>query len=361
MNKTNTVEDYKLVNSFQTVRKTLLDARFADRMEKPLAYWALPDDRRLPLAFLGRTLKDLLNTPFEDLTATPGIGQKKISSLVKLLARATKDQPPTVPFGVSEYSGKKENGSLETHHNSPKGFDPAIVSEAMWTQWRDTVRTHGAGRELMGRLAPSLQALPTVVWHTPLETYMDKTLAEIREMRTHGEKRVRVIMEVFYTVHQTLSKSASDSHLNVRLVPKFVAPIEKWIQATLERHELPVPDDIKQNLSIPLVKQLEIDAGPTVTKLVETRLGIGVPPQSVRQQSKKLGVTRARVYQLLEECGNIMSVRWPEGQAVLDRLIKKFEAESDAETDDELFYATIELFFPTDGLSEDTDKHDAGE
>src|ERR1700709_720363 len=106
MIKIASVEDVKLVNSFQSVRKQLLDDRFADRMEKPLAYWALPNDRRLPLAFLGRTLKDLLSTPFEDLTATPGIGQKKISSLVKLLARATKDQPPTVPFGISDHPSK---------------------------------------------------------------------------------------------------------------------------------------------------------------------------------------------------------------------------------------------------------------
>ena len=83
--KVTSAEDYKIVSSFQSVRKTLLDEKFADRLEKPLAYWAMPNDRRLPLAFLGRTIKDLLATPFEELSATPGIGQKKISSLVKLL------------------------------------------------------------------------------------------------------------------------------------------------------------------------------------------------------------------------------------------------------------------------------------
>ena len=107
MNKVTSVEDYKIVSSFQSLRKTLLDDKFADRLEKPLAYWALPNDRRLPLAFLGRTIKDLLATPFEELSATPGIGQKKISSLVKLLSRATKDHPPAVPFGLTELNEKK--------------------------------------------------------------------------------------------------------------------------------------------------------------------------------------------------------------------------------------------------------------
>ena len=86
MVKIASAEEYKLFNSFEEVRKTLLDERYADRLEKPLAYWALPNDRRLPLAFLGRTLNELLNTPFEQLSATPGIGQKKITSLVKLIS-----------------------------------------------------------------------------------------------------------------------------------------------------------------------------------------------------------------------------------------------------------------------------------
>ncbi len=356
MIKIASVEDVKLINSFQSVRKQLLNERFADRMEKPLAYWALPNDRRLPLAFLGRILKDLLNTPFEDLSATPGIGQKKISSLVKLLARATKDQPPTIPFGISENTGKRETGVGEkSKFASRNGFDPSIVSEAMWSQWRETVRAHGAGNELMGRLAPSLEELPTVIWRTPLEQYVDKTLGEIRDLRTHGEKRIRVIMEVFFTVHQTLSLSPPESHLTVRLVPKFVGSIEKWVESALNSRELPTPDEVKQHLAVPLLKQLEADSSATVVRLAESRLGINTPAQSVRNQSKRMGVTRARVYQLLEECGNVMSVRWPEGVALLEPLIKKLAVERDAETDDKLFRATLDLFFPRETLSEDND------
>src|SRR5271155_2879155 len=105
--KVTSAEDYKIVSSFQSLRKTLLEDKFADRLEKPLAYWAMPNDRRLPLAFLGRTIKDLLETPFEELSATPGIGQKKISCLVKLLSRATKDHPPVAPFGAAEVADNR--------------------------------------------------------------------------------------------------------------------------------------------------------------------------------------------------------------------------------------------------------------
>src|SRR3954466_10204005 len=146
-NKVTSVEDYKIVSSFQSLRKQLLDDKFADRLEKPLAYWALPNDRRLPLAFLGRTIKDLLATPFEELSATPGIGQKKISSLVKLLSRATKDHPPAVPFGLTELNDgtRRPASPIEKPRRQPTTFDPSIVSEALWAQWQTTVIEQGIG------------------------------------------------------------------------------------------------------------------------------------------------------------------------------------------------------------------------
>ena len=290
------MEDYRIVSSFQTLRRTLLEERYADRLEKPLAYWALPNDRRLPLAFLGRTIKDLLHTPFDELTDTPGIGQKKISSLVKLLSRATKDHPPAVPFGVNEASDAKKV------RRSGQKFDPTIVSEALWAQWTETVRRHNVGHERLGRLAPSLQALPTVIWHTPLDHYIDHTVAEIRQMRTHGEKRVRVVLEVVWVVNEVLGRSGTDSHLSVRLVPKFIEPIEQWLATALEQPTLPSQEDLRAHLVAPLLDQTKIDSGDEIHALAAGRLGVDGPIQSVRQQARRLNLTRARVYQLLEEC-----------------------------------------------------------
>jgi hypothetical protein len=343
--KVTSVEDYKIVSSFQSLRKTLLDDKFADRLEKPLAYWALPNDRRLPLAFLGRTIKDLLATPFEELSATPGIGQKKISSLVKLLSRATKDHPPAVPFGLTDLNDAKRNAPAEKPRRHGTSFDPAIVSEALWAQWQNSVIERGLGRERLGRLAPTLQALPTVIWHVPLEHYVNQTVAEIRQLKTHGEKRVRVVLEVFCIVHEMMSGAGNDQHLALRIVPKFIQPIENWIAQVLERGGAPSAAEIREHLAIPLLNQIQTDAGPTIHELSEGRLGINGPPQSVRQQAKRMGVTRARVYQLLEDCSRIMEVRWPEGQQLLAQLEARFESDHSS-PDARLFRATRELFYP---------------
>ncbi|REK19185.1 MAG: hypothetical protein DWQ37_01980 [Planctomycetota bacterium] len=362
-NKVTSVEDYKIVSSFQSLRKTLLEDKFADRLEKPLAYWALPNDRRLPLAFLGRTIKDLLATPFEELSATPGIGQKKISSLVKLLSRATKDHPPAVPFGLAELSdgskdGSKKLATVEKPRRQGTGFDPSIVSEALWSEWRQTVVEHGLGREKLGRLAPTLQALPTVIWHTPLGTYVDHTVAEIRQLKTHGEKRVRVVLEVFYLVHEMLSGAGHCDHLSMRIVPKFVLPLEDWLNTILHGGKLPSRDEVCQHLTVPLLDQIHVDAGPTIHELSEGRLGVNGAPQSVRQQAKRMGVTRARVYQLLEDCGRVMEVRWPEGQQLLAQAESRLHAEGAEQEVLALFHATRELFYP--GKSQLADEENGG-
>lgn len=346
MAKASSAEELQLLSSFNAVRDTLLDQRYADRLQKPLAYWALPNDRRLPLAFLSRTLQDLLHTPFEQLSATPGIGQKKIISLVKLLHRATSDQPPLVPFGIEEPI--LTSPTVATPKDAPtlEKFDPALVSEALWAEWRDTVRRHNIGHEKLGRLAPSLQNLPTVIWHTPLSKYLNYTVAEIRRLRTHGAKRVHAVLEIFHALHDALSGARQPEHLSLRLSPIFVPQVEEWIADVLAHPGVPSTEEFREKLVQPLLDQLLTDAGDQVHQLALSRLGLQGTPQSVRQQARSMGVTRARVYQLLDDCSKVFDVRWPEGKMQLEALANKFANEGVSRHKLQLFEALRELMYP---------------
>jgi hypothetical protein len=346
MAQPNSAEEHKLISSFEAVKKTLSNDEFADRLDKPLAYWALPNDRRLPLAFLGRSVGELLSTPFNELTATRGIGQKKISSLVKLLHRATNSDPPAVPYGIKELADEIENSNNEDEVIPACKFDPAMVSEALWVQWCETARRFHLNKEKLGRLAPSLQHLPTVIWDTPLGEYMNRSLAEIRQLRTHGEKRVRVVLEVFHAVHELLGEASDETHLSLTLVARFVPPVEAWLQAIANRLDLPTREQVANELAIPLLRQIRIDSGNTVYQLARDRLGIGVEPKSVRQQSAELDVTRARIYQLLEDCGKVMEVRWPVGRSYMARAMEQVETNARNHEGAQLFRNTRQLFFP---------------
>jgi hypothetical protein len=72
----------------------------------------------------------------------------------------------------------------------------------------------------------------------------------------------------------------------------------------------------------------------------------------VRQAARLMGLTRARVYQLLNEINDIMMVRWPMGRHQTHELREKFQAETaetaktDAAVDLRQFHAAVELFYP---------------
>jgi len=347
LSKTASVEELQVVSRFEGLRKILLSDQYADHLDKPLAYWALAGDRRLPLAFLGRTLEDLLNTPFPDLSATPGIGQKKIRSFVKLLSRVANTDPSELPTDLDVATGNGKSASPDACPSN--GFDPAAVSEVVWRQWRTSVIRHGLGREPLGRFAPSLKHMTRVVWNTPLEAYSDLTLAEIRVMKTHGDKRVRAILEVFYSVHHLLAGIGPQEHLVLRIVPRLIDGVERWIGLSLQTPGVPGEEEIFEHFVNPLLEQIRVDATKQIARLAENRLGIDGPITSVRQAARSLGLTRARVYQLLNEINDIMIVRWPMGRHQMYELRDKFEAEAagmDHPPELEQFRAAVELFYP---------------
>jgi hypothetical protein len=343
---------YRLVGTYERLRKNLVDRPDDGRLDKALSYWVLPTDRRLPIAFLDRPLRELLSQPFDDLMATPGVGHKKILGFFDLMKRAAKASTPDAPFGLSAPEAARKPKIAPA-----SGFDASIVSESLWAQWCETVNRYNLGHERLGRLAPTLQALPTVIWHSRLEEYCGRSLAEIRSWKTHGEKRVHAILEVFCTVHEALATATLQENIDLVLVPRFVPPMTRWLIEAVSRPDLPPADEIHQHIVKPMVQQVKIDLGDQVAGLAATRLCLDENAPSVKQQAETIGVTRARVYQLLEDCAKVMDVRWPEGRWLFAPLATRFGA-SDPETIG-LVHGIIDLFFPTEGPAVPTeDSHE---
>ncbi len=328
---------YRLVGTYERLRKSLLERPDDGRLDKALSYWVLPTDRRLPIAFLDRPLRDLLSQPLDELMATPGVGHKKIMGFFDLLKRAAKASSPDAPFGLPDTPKRQKPAPTS-------GFDATVVSESLWTQWCDTVQRHGMGSEKLGRLAPTLQALPTVIWHSRLEEYADRSLADIRSLKTHGEKRVNAILEVFCTVHEALATATLQENIDAVLLPRFIPPITRWLLDAVAQPDLPPVDEVHAHIVKPLIHQIQIDLGDQVAGLASARLCLDENAPSVKQQAETIGVTRARIYQLLEDCAKVMDVRWPEGRWLLGPLATRFGS-SDPETIG-LVHGIIDLFYP---------------
>jgi hypothetical protein len=329
---------YRLVGTYERLRKALIERPDDGRLDKALSYWVLPTDRRLPIAFLDRPLRELLSQPLDDLMATPGVGHKKIIGFFDLLKRANKATSPDAPFGMASDAAKRQKPTTTC------GFDASVVSESLWTQWCDTVQRHGMGAEKLGRLAPSLQALPTVIWHSRLEEYAERSLSDIRSLKTHGEKRVNAILEVFCTVHEALATATLQEDIDVVLVPRFVPPLTRWLLEAVAQPDLPPVDELHRHIVKPTIQQIKIDLGEQVASLASSRLCLDENAPSVKQQAETIGVTRARIYQLLEDCAKVMEVRWPEGRWLLAPLATRFGS-SDPETIG-LVHGIMDLFYP---------------
>ena len=95
-------------------------------------------------------------------------------------------------------------------------------------------------------ICPSLDRLPRVLWNTPLGTYTELTLAQIRQLKTHGEKRVAAVLEVFAELHAVLSRLGSPGNLAVRIVPKFASQLEHWTLVASQHQPSPHPRNSKR-------------------------------------------------------------------------------------------------------------------
>src|SRR3989304_5679569 len=110
---------YRLVGTYERLRKSLVERPDDGRLDKALSYWVLPTDRRLPIPFLDRPLRELLSLPLDELMATPGVGHKKIMGFFDLLKRAAKATAPDAPFGLASQDASKRQKPAPP----PRGFD----------------------------------------------------------------------------------------------------------------------------------------------------------------------------------------------------------------------------------------------
>src|SRR5262245_18052683 len=129
-----TALEYQLAHRFDELCRRLTDSFPAERSSErppepwdlPLAYWAVPKDRRLPRALLGYSLRRIVETPFAKLRATPGIGIKKLATLVELLERALETSGP----GQAAAPVPNSLPATEAAAQEAANVDPAAVSES---------------------------------------------------------------------------------------------------------------------------------------------------------------------------------------------------------------------------------------
>lgn len=321
------VEAMCLKGEFEELRTILASEAYALHRQRPLATWVENADRRLPIPFLSRTVGEILQTPFHELQNTPGVGHRKLRTLICLLERVRRTDARLLL--AQENLPKVSDGAIRGYGQT-EIFDPGSVSEVVWAQWRAAVARLNLDEEPLGRLATSLRKLVRTLWHEPLKKYLGHSLAELQRMRIYGDRRVNSILEVFFHIHRLVGTLPAETHLAVRLLPHPVAQAEYWVGQAIRRvargGQPPSLAELNDGIVRPLVDQLRVDTKPAVVQLAVERLGLEGQKSSIRQIARRLGLTRARIYQLLREIAAVMDVRWPLGREMLRMLLSEIRA-----------------------------------
>ena len=347
------IGEHRLGAQFLELRDTLQLPKYRRHLEKRLAFWITRTDRRLPIALLGRTLKEILDIPLVELMQLPSIGEKKFAALISLLQRVAGTSETDIP--VLDQSQSAAATSILRMEDQNSG-SWANLSEFEWNHWQKAVLDQGLAHEKLGRLCDSLSNLPKVLWNKPLDTYCRVSLDELRAMKTHGEKRIYAILKLFHDIYEVSSNFKNVPHLRINMSLYWAGEVKNWLRRTLAMSTLPPKDEVLENLISPLLGQLRRDASQSVVLLAESRLGIDGPISSVRQVAKDMNLARARVYQLMNEISDIMFVRWPEGGPLVgklrDRCIHEVIDSRDSSLHEQ-FIAAAELFYPAGKTSVD--------
>jgi hypothetical protein len=222
--------------------------------------------------------------------------------------------------------------------------DPSNISEVTWAKWRKVVAEHGLGEQPLGRFAHNLHDLPRVIWAAPLSTYAALTLDEIRRLKTHGEKRVRAVVTIFGRLYSHLVTGRG----LVDVTPRNVDGVDAWLEEVLADGGLPTYEALRMQFVTPLVEQIRLDAGEGTANLVLGRLGWEGQKLSVRRAAMKLRLTRARIYQLLEDAETVIAVRWPTGLARMRTLLDRSSTMAEESPERRLLTLAAETLFASE-------------
>jgi hypothetical protein len=320
---------FRLAQRYYEIRDKLRGAEFADRRHLPLATWQLPTDSYLPKKLLAKRLQEICEMQFEQICAISTIGNKKIERLIELLHRASRLDPVA---RVSRHSHEDQ----ECTDNRAALHDPLTLPQATWNLWRKFVAASGLQHVPLGRFAPSLLALPREAWKTPLRNYVSMELPEIRELSRRSPDIVRCVLQVVDTLYAVLGgPSVAPSHLTCYVMPCRMAKLEDWCSDILLLRETIDRQAIVESFVVPLLGQLEIDAGADVAQAAATYLGI-------RPDTNGHKPTTSRIPR--DDLREILRIRWPEGHEQVG-AVRTVLGTSASEECLRLFDQTRELFF----------------
>ncbi len=309
----------------------LLDTHQHHRLlDVPLWHWLQSDHLHVPIAWLDRTVREVLRLQLVEIASTPGIGVKKLEKLALAVdrARIAIAQDVSAGFGDTNRStGDHASESMEFPYRvacdayvlGAKGDCLSRLDERGWRGVAQLVRHHGLEDCMLGRFVPSLRELDRALWDAKIATFTGRPLSELWRLQGFGPVRLQQSICQILSVAFVLNALPIRDDMRLSLLAGPIAEANRWLAQLLppERQELPEMQSIRDGFLRPLLMQVENDGNARLGKAVRRRIGDGTQPATLREIGTEFGVTPDRIRTLLEQAAFIVYVRWNEGAYLL--------------------------------------------
>ncbi len=309
--------DDAMRSEFELMRQVLHTHATHLLLDEELREFLEPRDTDIPTEFLGNSVREVLETPFERV-ARRWVGRGRVRCLLNLLGRAV--------ASIQSLTGHPEEDTtaadipLRTHSNS---VAREISDDGKsWRQWCDSVHGYGLQRLLLGTVADCLRDLPANLWHRPLSDFTSFTLRQLAGMPDAGPKQREMVIESVRRLALDLQGLPQGTNVCVKLIPGPLRNAQDWIERTLEARIVPDMDELTVRLLRPLAWQLQHDLPEREAQIAIRRLQLDESSgkSTLEELGAIYGVSRERIRHL-EQCGpRVLKVRFSQGRYLLEAL-----------------------------------------
>ena len=378
--------EVEFVAAQQLLHKHDADALF----DKAIKSWFTIADRNLFRGDANRRLRDILTSSFGDVStalANDGISIVILVSAIKRACREFVGLPSKTPKRLRDQkttsaASNGEANANEQPHPPLSGAEALLarlaiepepdverlpsldsIPEGLWAGWCRCVNVSRLDRFPLGFYARCLLHLPSRLWDAQLGMYTRRSLAEVGALEGHGESSVLAVATIISDLAHMLDRIPADSHCRVLLMPTAVLDVTTWLSRVLQRGIVPEINQVVHGFIHPLLRQVAIDLGPQISEMVERRIGVDGPPQTLDEIAHAFRLTRERIRQLTKRAISVLRVRWPEGKYLLDDFYDLLRGSHRAQEQVNLVRRVVDILFELEYVKSEshTEIHDAWE
>ncbi|MEZ5947644.1 MAG: sigma factor-like helix-turn-helix DNA-binding protein [Planctomycetaceae bacterium] len=337
--------DPSLRAHFESLRQVLQSHGFHPCLNEELREFLEPEDTIPPTKFLGNSVREVLEIPFERLAGS-WVGGDRVDCLMRMLDRAVRSVQSSE---AEQEEGCETDGTALRPRTNPAPRELHVDAKS-WRAWTDAIHAARLQRLKLGTVAECLRDLFSDHWDQPLSQFTTLPLSALAMVPGVGPKRVESVIWAVRNLGAELLSINFEPSICMKFIPGPLRGAQEWIERVLEARLVPDLAELVVQLVRPLAWQLRHDLPDRESQIAVHRLQLDESPKrsTLEELAAVYGITRERIRQLEQWGPRVLRTRFPQGRYLLDTLYRQLSTTPGAEPQARLVYRIAKLCFESD-------------